>query len=78
MSIQAYRLRLRFNEWLSIVIGRDFRAFESLPNQIQYLFRPTMSMCNPALGCYAGAKIQKKREKIRIKNIFLKLSDEIL
>ena len=41
--IQAYLLRLRFIVCMSIVIGRDLRALESLSNQILYLIEPTMS-----------------------------------
>ena len=58
--IQAYPLRLRFNECLSIVIGRDFRTYESLPNQIQYLFRPTMSLQNSPYPQWSLVSCQPK------------------
>ena len=41
----------------SIVIGRDLRTFESLPNQIQYLIEPTMSKCKADLK--ATMQLQK-------------------
>ena len=68
----------------SIVIGRDFRTIESLPNQIPYLFRPTMS-CNAAfmiasfshynsdLGHNAHAKVIKKIYKRTIRGTFYTL-----
>ena len=60
--LRAYLLRLRFIWLLPIVIGRDLRACESLPNQIQYLFRPTMSI-HSSFRHDAFAKVRNKLEK---------------
>ena len=44
---------------LSIVIGRDLRALESLSNQIQYLIEPTMSKRNSAVRLLCRCKDTK-------------------
>ena len=58
---------------MSIVIGRDLRTYESLPNQIQYLFRPTMSCTAAPTSLWMGychnafAKIQRSGETTKKK-----------